>query len=375
MSYSERKTIAVVSILGEPRNPKTWTHAPSSIMKAIEKLGYPVVGFDSGIRNRYLYMGLAKINQLGGPRQLDLRRTRMYRMVCAAKALTKSRSVEAKRVLHLAGPYEMFWFKLNAETKHYLYCDSTWDLWIKHYRRIGRRAIDASVAMDKLDQRCCCQMEHIFSASEYVRENLIEHYKIDPGKVTVVGMGVGEIQPFTDKKDYRNGHILFVAKQGVDGHKGGPLLFEAFKIAQKKEPDLKLVIVGGESHRDLINGIPNVRVTGYIAWDELQELYNKASLFAMPALYEPWGQVYVEALLCKTPILGLNRNSLPEITEDGKYGLLVNQPTPEAVAEGLIQAFRNPDKLEQMGLEGQRHCLNKYSWDIVAKQITQVIFQ
>jgi glycosyltransferase involved in cell wall biosynthesis len=228
--------------------------------------------------------------------------------------------------------------------------------------------------MDELDQRCYHQMEHIFSASEYVRENLIEHYKLAPEKVTVVGMGVGKIQPFTGHKDYQNGHILFVAKQGVDGHKGGPLLCEAFKIAQKKRPDLKLVIVGGEAHRGLTSGIQNVRVTGYISWDELQELYDKASLFAMPALYEPWGQVYVEALQCKAPILGLNRNSLPEITDQGKYGILIDEPVPEAVAEGLIWAFENPEKLEQMALKGQRYCLNKYSWDSVAETIVQVMF-
>jgi len=63
MNHSDCETIAVVSILGEPRNPKTWTRS-SSIMEAIEKLGYPVVGFDSGIRNRYLQIGLAKLNQL-----------------------------------------------------------------------------------------------------------------------------------------------------------------------------------------------------------------------------------------------------------------------------------------------------------------------
>jgi glycosyltransferase involved in cell wall biosynthesis len=246
---------------------------------------------------------------------------------------------------------------------------------VKHYPIIGQHAIKASLTVDELERKSYYQMEHIFPASEYVREDLIGRYKIDSQKITVVGMGVGKIQPFTGKKDYRNGHILFVAKHGIEGNKGGPLLFKAFEIVQKKNPDLKLVVVGAEKHRDLLKSIPNVTVTGYISWNELQDLYNKAALFAMPALHEPWGQVYVEALLCKTPVLGLNRNSLPEITDQGKYGILIDQPDPEAVAEGIIGAFQNPDKLEQMGLEGQRNCLNKYSWDIVAKKMIQVMFE
>jgi len=53
-------------------------------------------------------------------------------------------------------------------------------------------------------------MQHIFPASEYVREDLIGHYRIAPEKVTVAGMGVGKIQPFMGQKDYRNGHILLL---------------------------------------------------------------------------------------------------------------------------------------------------------------------
>jgi glycosyltransferase involved in cell wall biosynthesis len=373
MSYSECDAISVFSILGEPRDPRTWSRSPTGIIEAIEKLGYPVAGFDSGIRNRYLNIALAKMNQLAGSRQIESRRMRLTRMICAIKVYQKTQSIKSTRVLHM-GTLDLPIFKEDKGTKHYLYCDSTWNLLVKHAPRMGRHAIRASLRMDELERRCYSQMEHIFSASEYVRENLIEHYRISPDKVTVVGVGVGKIQSFTGQKDYRSGHILFVVKHAFEG-KGGPLLFKGFEIAQKRNPDLRLVVVGGEEYRERLNGLPNVTVTGYISWDELQDLYNRAALFAMPAVYEPWGQVYVEALLCKSPILGLNRNSLPEITDQGKYGILVEHPVPEAVAEGLIQAFQNPDKLEQMGLEGQIHCLNKYTWDIVAKQMTQVMFQ
>lgn len=266
MSCCESETLSVVSILGEPRDPRTWTHAPSSIMETIEKLGYPVVGFNSGIRNRYLNTILAKINQLAGPRQIESRRMRLARIICAIKVHRKTRCIKSKTVLHM-GTLDLPVFKEDKSTKHYLYCDSTWNLLVKHYPRVGRHAIRASVTMDELERRCYSQMEHIFPASEYVREDLIKHYQIASEKVSVVGMGVGKIQPFMGQKDYRNGHILFAVKHGFEG-KGGPLLIKGFEIAQKRNANLKLVVVGGEEYRERLNGVPNVTVTGYIPWNE-----------------------------------------------------------------------------------------------------------
>jgi glycosyltransferase involved in cell wall biosynthesis len=227
--------------------------------------------------------------------------------------------------------------------------------------------------VERLDHESYAQIKHFFSFSEYVRDNLIKAYGIDPNKITVVGAGRGSLQPFTEEKDYRNGHILFVAK-GRFEDKGGLILLEAFKIAQRKNPHLKLIIVGQDEYTHLNGSIPNLTVKGYIPWgEELQNLFNTASLFAMPALNEPWGLVYLEALATKTPILGLNRNALPEITRDGQYGFLVNEPTPERVADAILQAFSNPENLSKMGVRGQKYCVEKFSWNQVATKIAKLM--
>lgn len=184
---------------------------------------------------------------------------------------------------------------------------------------------------ENLAQESYAQIKHFFPISKYVKDNLINHYHIDPKQITVVGTGRGNIEPFTGKKDYKNGHILFVGK-GRFTDKGCLFLLEGFKLAQRNNPSLKLIIVAPNEYRSLVSSVPNATVTGYISWQELQNLFNTAILFAMPALNEPWGLVYLEALACKVPILGLNRNSLPEITDNGQYKFLVEEPTPDKIA-------------------------------------------
>jgi glycosyltransferase involved in cell wall biosynthesis len=91
----------------------------------------------------------------------------------------------------------------------------------------------------------------------------------------------------------------------------------------------------------------------------------------MPALHEPWGLVYLEALACRCAVLGLDRNALGEITGAGKYGFLVRHATPAAIADALVLAFSDTDKLRSMAAAGQEHCLSTYSWARTAALIRQ----
>jgi len=93
----------------------------------------------------------------------------------------------------------------------------------------------------------------------------------------------------------------------------------------------------------------------------------------MPAPNEPWGQVYIEALAYKTPVLGLNRNFLREITCNRQYGFLVDEPSPNCIADAILQAFSSPDRLREMGISGQKYCLETFSWDQVALKMASVM--
>ena len=106
---------------------------------------------------------------------------------------------------------------------------------------------------------------------------------------------------------------------------------------------------------------------------QLQQLFEQSALFAMPALNEPWGLVYLEALSCRTPILGLNRNSIPELTQHGQFGFAVSEPTAESIAAALLNAFSDVDRLAKMGRDGQKHCLHTFTWEHTAMRMLDAI--
>jgi glycosyltransferase involved in cell wall biosynthesis len=60
---------------------------------------------------------------------------------------------------------------------------------------------------------------------------------------------------------------------------------------------------------------------------------------------------------------------LPEITGDGRYGFTVDEPRPGQLADAIIEALSSPDRLRRMGDAGQRHVLDNFSWQRVARRI------
>lgn len=359
--------------LGDPTHPGTWSGTPYRIYSGLIQQNRMGMAMNASV---YLHPFEKKItrgiSKLFYAHSVDLVRGSFQRYLLATKIALKTSRTESKCTLHTGTLTLPFLFPARNQS-HYLFCDSTWNLWSNHSTHMEGYSASLLSDAERLERKAYHQMAHIFPISEYVKNNLISHYNVPSEKITVVGTGLGIIQPFYGEKNYRNGKILFAAK-GRFEDKGGPLVLEAFQKALKINPTLELIVVGQNEYTDKILG-PNIRSYGFLPIDTLQNLFNESSVFLMPALNEPWGLVYLEALACKMPIIGLNRNSFPEISANGKFGFGLDSSDPEALSRVLLQAFSDPAQLEMMGKNGQAHCLQTYSWENTVSIIIQTILQ
>ncbi|MBN2350369.1 MAG: glycosyltransferase family 4 protein [Bacteroidales bacterium] len=206
------------------------------------------------------------------------------------------------------------------------------------------------------------RMRYIFTFNEWTRQNLLQEFKVEENKVINIGFGAN-LLPYNVAKDYNNGLILTVLRRGLEKNKGLLLLLEAFKIARKKNKKLRLAVVG-----TTLEAIEGVEYYEGFPREKTIELFRQASLFALPALFEPNGMVYIEALASRTPVLGLNRLAFPEFCGQGKYGYIV-ESNPEKIAQTMVSALNDPDTLRLMGESGQQYVIKRFSWDIVVKTI------
>lgn len=362
--------VAVSCVFGDPRNPRSWSGAPANVSNALERLGvtvdaiYPKVG-------KLTKLGVALQDMLTGhgrpvSTEQVLRSLRLRRRV-ASEVARQAAELGVRHVLH-TGTLDLPASDLIRGTRHYLYCDHSWALACRHHVHADRYTPKALQAFEAAEREALAGLSHVFTFGAYVRDNLISHYGLPADRVTAVGSGMGAIEPWFGTKDFSRPSLLFVAKHLFQA-KGGVLLLQAFALAHRQRPDIKLTIVGDERSRAFLGDQPGVELRAHLPWAELQRLYRESTLLVQPMLNDPWGQVYLEAMVSRTPVVGLRRNGLPELVDGGRHGFLVDRPDPSELAEVILDALSDPQRLESMAVTAQRHAIGSYSWDHVAEQI------
>jgi len=361
--------IAITSAFGNPRALRTWSGAPANVALGLERLGVVVKELQPTL-SKSTKIGIALADMLAGrgrPVSTEqVLRSLTTRRLLAAQVADGARRLGVTNVLH-TGTLDLL-PATSRDIRHYLYCDHTWALARQHHVHARQYTERALGAFEEAERRSLDGIAHVFTFGAYVRDNLIAHYGLPPDKVTAVGSGMGAIQPWRGAKDFSRPRILFVAKHLFQA-KGGVLLLQAFAIARKRRPDMVLSVVGDPRSRAFVPDTTGIAFHAHLPWEELQRLYREATLLVQPMLNDPWGQVYLEAMVSRTPVMGLARNGLPELVDGGRHGFLVDRADPEALAEAMVSALSDPQRLEHMADKAQAYVVATHSWDRVAERI------
>ena len=134
-------------------------------------------------------------------------------------------------------------------------------------------------------------------------------------------------------------------------------------------PDTKLLIAGSGPMRAELERIAQekgvaarVRFLGEIAHDALTDAYRAADIFVLASSREGWANVLLEAMACGTPVVATNVNGTPEVVQDPKLGLLVQERSPQALAQAIRQLRAlSPDR------QAVRTYAEQFSWDDTAR--------
>jgi glycosyltransferase involved in cell wall biosynthesis len=139
-------------------------------------------------------------------------------------------------------------------------------------------------------------------------------------------------------------------------------------------PGASLVIAGNDEEQliprleslALRSGVrERVQFAGVVHGRAKEELLASASVLALPSHSENFGNVVLEALMARTPVVVTPEVGLASVISGAKAGL-VAQGDPRALAAALNQLLDEPDAARQMGENGRRLVERDYSWSGVA---------
>jgi glycosyltransferase involved in cell wall biosynthesis len=109
--------------------------------------------------------------------------------------------------------------------------------------------------------------------------------------------------------------------------------------------------------------------------EELRALYRQARVFALPARFEPYGLVLLEAMSQGVPCVGTRVGAIPEIVSDGETGLLVPAGDAQALADALLEYLADPERAQAAGEAALADVQGRLSWEHVAQRLAPLLIR
>ncbi len=152
------------------------------------------------------------------------------------------------------------------------------------------------------------------------------------------------------------------------------LVLKPLTLATEQIPNLRLLAFG---KKDPTEDLPLPENTTYIKQppqNEIKNIYAQCDGWLFGSTLEGFGLPILEAMACRTPVIGTPAGAAPELLSQGG-GILVKPEDPEDMAKAII-------KICQMSNEEWRSMSDKaystatgYTWDDAAKLFEQALYK
>lgn len=217
----------------------------------------------------------------------------------------------------------------------------------------------------------------LFTISKFSRDELASTCGLPPEKFVVTYPGVdhrcwnhSEVE--TNKRAFVSGRPFVLAVSSMSPHKNFHALVEAVSILG--DTDFDVIIAGGTNPTVFKNAdmsLPSsIKHVGYVSDDELAALYEQASCFIYPSLYEGFGLPPLESMSRGCPAIVASAGSLPEVCQDAV--LYCDPRDPRDIAEKISRMMSDARLRADYRMRGVAHA-KLYTWERCARETLSAI--
>ena len=241
----------------------------------------------------------------------------------------------------------------------------------------------------QVQKRSLKNADAIITDSQSSKEDIIKYAGINPAKIKAVYLAAGsefKVLNSKEKKEevrarYRLPEKFMLYVGDATWNKNLPRLIEASskinvplvmvgKALVDKEIDIKnpwnkdLVKV-----QELAEKNKNIFRLGFVPSKDLVALYNAATLFIMPSVYEGFGLPILEAMSCGCPVVASKEGSLKEVAGDAaKYA---DPYDTNSIVEAINEVFNSPSLQKELSQKGIIQS-KKFTWRKTADETMAV---
>lgn len=166
----------------------------------------------------------------------------------------------------------------------------------------------------------------------------------------------------------RPGEVLIGNAARLTLQKGQRHLIDAAALLRGQPVPFRILIAGtGELETELKDyardrGVADlVEFVGFV--EDIKGFYASVDIFALPSLWEGFGQAQSEAMLMGLPIVAWEVSSIPEVVVHGHTGLLCPPCDDDCFASALADLLADAHLRQSLGQAGRERVLAEFSMD------------
>jgi glycosyltransferase involved in cell wall biosynthesis len=188
----------------------------------------------------------------------------------------------------------------------------------------------------------------------------------------------------------KDSDVFFMFAGAIRPEKGVIQLARAFSKLSEDHDNAFLAVAGGsnlwidghgpqETTEEQVGAILTKAATrgraamlGVISPTVLPSYYAAADVFVLPSMFqETFGLVILEAFAAGIPVIGARSGGVPELVEDTRNGLLVDQGDVAGLCEAMRRLLLDRAMREQFGAEA-RQTAAKMSWENTVDRLERI---
>ena len=244
---------------------------------------------------------------------------------------------------------------------------------------------DTHYPLERLRMRVMTQLaarraDHILTVSEFIKRDIVEHYRLAPDLVTVAPnaadrdvfrpLDVNARQVF--RKAWRIDYPYLLWVGIMQPRKNVETLVEAFaRLRAMGRTDHHLVLLGrlGWMYEDVLRLIqdrglePVVHRFGEVDAPTLAGFYSEATALVVPSYWESFGLPIIEAMSCGCPVVCSHAAAMPEVYGDA--ALAFDPAEPDELVDRLIRLLDDSALHDELVRRGFKNA-DRYSWERTA---------
>lgn len=219
--------------------------------------------------------------------------------------------------------------------------------------------------------------DQVIAVSHYTKHLLEQKYGIDPKKITVVHNGVHDLEYPADpgRHHFAPARPVIVFMGRLTIQKGTTYFLDLAASVLDKIPEALFVVAGqGDMYHELLfktayEGLSaSVVFSGFVRDEQQRKLLDRADVFVMPSISEPFGLVALEAAQRHTPVIVSKNAGVSEVLP---HAISLDFWDIDAMTDAIVKLVTS-ETTSNTQVKGQLADLSKQTWKLSAQRINEV---